>query len=36
MKVTIDLENLQNIIESALNKNIETVVKEKVSDLINE
>lgn len=36
MKVTIDLENLQNIIESALNKNIETVVKEKVSDLISE
>ena len=36
MKVTIDLKNLQNIIESALNKNIETVVKEKVSDLINE
>lgn len=36
MKVTIDLENLQNIIESVLNKNIETVVKEKVSDLISE
>lgn len=36
MKVTIDLENLQNIIESVLNKNIEAVVKEKVSDLISE
>lgn len=29
MKVTIDLENLQNIIESTLDKNIETVVKKR-------
>lgn len=27
MKVTIDLENLQNIIEGVLNKNIEIVRK---------
>ena len=32
MKVTIDMENLENIVESALNKNVEQAVKEAAKE----
>lgn len=34
MKVTIDLENLENLVEGTIEKNIESVVKEQVESVI--
>ena len=34
MKVTIDLENLENLVEETIEKNIESVVKEQVESVI--
>ena len=36
MKVTIDLENLETLVQTTMEKNIETIVNEQISLTVNE
>lgn len=34
MKVTLELDNLENIVQTTLEKNLENVVKEQIADIV--
>ena len=34
MKITLELDNLENIVQTTLEKNLENVVKEQIADIV--